>query len=299
MAPTQRGTGRRGARRVGVLMAGLTGLMAGLFAGCTSDPGPVRSQHPLRLEASVTQYRFDEGTRKLKAGVSNNGAGDIRVTRATIDWPALAFPVVDLPGEAIHPGQTAAFSLAFGRPRCTGATTRPMLVATVNGSSRRLPLHVEDPGLLVRLQAKACAQQRLARTADVRLRLATSTEQVDGEEYLPGDLVLRHRPGATGRVRVVDLSGSVLIQLVPRGGRRALPGELAPDIPSTAFPVLFGSAHRCDAHALGQSSQTFLVSAYVRLEDQPTQRVVLPLDARERARLMGVIHRDCDANHGD
>jgi autotransporter translocation and assembly factor TamB len=271
----------------------VTGLAVALVTGCTSTPSPAPAPHPLRLEASVTQYRFDEGTRTLKAGVSNNGDGDIRVTRATIDWPALAFPTVRLPGEAIHPGQTAAFSIAFGSPRCTAPSTRPVLVATVNGSSRRLPLHVEDPGLLVRLQAKACAQQRLSRTADVRLRLATRTEQIDGEEYLPGDIVVRHRPGATGRVRIVDLSGSVLLELVPRGGRRALPGELEANRPSTAFPVLFGSAHRCDAHALGQSSQTFLVSAYVQLEHRPVQRVVLPLDTRERDRLMGVIHRDC------
>ena len=288
-------TGRRPAARtvLRAVAALLALLAAGVVSGCTADPPARPAPHPLRLEASVTQYRFDEGTRTLKAGVSNNGDGDIRVSRATIDWPALAFPEVRLPLEAIHPGQTAAFSIAFGSPRCTAPATRPVLVATVNGSSRRLPLHVEDPGLLVRLQAKACAQQRLARTADVRLRLATRTEQVDGEEYLPGDLVLRHRPGATGRVRIVDLSGSVLIELVPRGGRRALPGVLAPGSPSTTFPVLFGSAHRCDAHALGQSSQTFLVSAYVQLEDRPTQRVVLPLDTRERARLTGVIHRDC------
>ena len=54
-----------------------------------------------------------------------------------------------------------------------------------------------------------------------------------------------------------------------------------------------GSAHRCDPHALGQSSQTFLVSAYVRLEGRPTQRVVLPLSTAERGRLTAVLNRDC------
>jgi hypothetical protein len=36
------------------------------------------------------------------------------------------------------------------------------------------------------------------------------------------------------------------------------------------------------------------MSAYVRLGDRPPLRVVLPLGTRERDRLMGVIHRDCD-----
>ena len=60
-----------------------------------------------------------------------------------------------------------------------------------------------------------------------------------------------------------------------------------------AFPVLMGSAHRCDPHALGQSSQTFLISAYVRLGTDPVQRVVLPLSTAERNRLTGILDRDC------
>jgi hypothetical protein len=127
----------------------------------------------------------------------------------------------------------------------------------------------------------------------VDLRLETSTVQVGGEEYLPGAVVLRHRDGATARVRIVDLGGSVLLELLPRDGRAALPGELAGDRDQVAFPVLLGSAHRCDAHARGQSSQTFLLSAYLRLESRPVQRVVLPLTSAERDRLLGLIDRDC------
>jgi hypothetical protein len=275
-------------------------LVAALLscAGCSADDGTGSQSGtptgPQRLDASVTQYRYDEGTRNLKAGVSNDGAGDIRVSQATISWSALEFPVVHLRGEAIHPGQTAAFAIRFGAPKCaTPPTAAPVLVAVIDGRSRRLPLRVEDPGLLLRLHAKACAQQRLARAATVRLELATDTVQVGGEEYLPGAVVVRRRSGARQRVRIVDLSGSVLIELLPRGGRRALPGVLGPESRALAFPILFGSAHRCDAHALGQSSQTFLVSAYVRLGDRPPLRVVLPLSPQERDRIMGVIHRDC------
>jgi hypothetical protein len=164
----------------------------------------------------------------------------------------------------------------------------------VDGRTRRLPLRVDSPGLLDRLRATACAEQRLDRAASVELRLGTRTEVVAGEEYLPGTLVVRHRRGATERVRVVDLGGSVLIDLVPRAGRAALPATLAPDRRELRFPVLLGSAHRCDAHALGQSSQTFLISAYVRPGSLPTQRVVLPLSPAGKDRLNGVVRRDCD-----
>jgi len=269
-------------------------LAAGWCAGCSGRHTPAPRPSAAGLTASVAQFRNDEGTRRLKAGVTNSGDGDIRVTRATIAWGGLAFPTVPLPDDPVHPGQTAAFPIEYGAPRCTDpAPGRPVLVALIDGRTRRLPLHVDEPGLLDRLRAKACAAERLDAVATVRLVLSTRTERVDGVEQLPGALVLRRRPGATGRVRVVDLSGSVLLALVPRGGRAALPGTLAADQDVLRFPVLMGSTHRCDAHALGQSSQTFLISAYVRLEDEPTQRVVLPLTTAERDRLTGVIHRVC------
>ncbi len=264
--------------------------------GCSADRAPA-SRHgaaALRLDASVAQFRFDEGTRNLKAGVTNNGDRDIRVSQATILWDGFAFPTVPIPGDAVEPGQTAAFTIRYGAPRCDRPpTARAVLVAVVDGRARRLPLRVEDPRLLVRLHATACAQQRLDEAATVTLRLGRRPVLADGEEYLPGSLVVRHRRGATDRVRVVDLGGSVLLDLVPRDGPAALPGVLRPDRAALVFPVLLGSAHRCDAHALGQSSQTFLISAYVRLDDRPTQREILPLDPGDRDRLIALVHRDC------
>ncbi len=269
-------------------------LAASCLAGCSSAPARKAPPAALHLDASVAQFRFDEGTRNLKAGVTNNGTRDIRVSQATISWDGFAFPTIPIRDGVVPPGQTAAFTIAYGAPQCARPPAgRPTLLAVVDGRTRRLPLRVEDPGLLDRLHAKACAQQRLDATATVRLRTAPRTVRLRGEEYLPAVLVLRHRPGATGQVRVVDLGGSVLIDLVPRAGRHALPAVLGTDAPVLRFPVLLGSAHRCDAHALGQSSQTFLISAYVRLEGAATQREILPLDTAERDRLTALVDRDC------
>lgn len=283
-----------GRRTVRAVLLVLLVCLAG--AGCTGDP-PSRSRRqppPLQLDASVTQNRFDEGTVDLLAGVTNNSNRDIRVSRATIAWDVLGFPSVRLRGEAIHPGQTAAFRIAFGAPRCgTSSRTGPVLVADIDGRTRRLRLRVEDPGLLVRLWAEACRRQRLDRVASVALRVASRTTRVAGKDYLPADLVLRRRPGSAARVRVVDLDGSVLIDLLPRHGRRSLPAVLAPGHQRLDVPLLFGSAHRCDGHARGQSSQTFLFSAYVRVGSRPAQRVVLPLSPAEQERAIGVVDRDC------
>ncbi|CAN5463460.1 hypothetical protein BH10ACT10_BH10ACT10_10510 [soil metagenome] len=274
----------------------LLACLAACSTACTGDPAPpvaARTSSPLRLVASVAQFRFDEGTRHLKAGVTNDSDREIRVSQATIVWDGLAFPTVPVGGGAVLPGQTAAFTISYGAPQCSQPpATEPVLVAVVDGRTTRLPLTVEDPQLLVRLQAKACAAQRLDEVASVDLRLATTTEEVRGEEYLPGDLVLRRRPGSPGRVRLVDLGGSVLVELVPRSGGTPR-AALATDRLVLDYRVLLGSAHRCDPHALSQSSQTFLFSAYVRVGDDPTQRVILPVTRAQQDLLFGIIHRDC------
>lgn len=276
-----------------------------LGTGCTSTSGKASSTRPststspttttsARLAASVAQFRFDEGTRRLKAGVSNHGPGDIQVDRATIVWPGFAFPTIRLPEDAVPAGQSAAFTIAYGVPRCSARpTTKPVLVARVDGRTRTLPLHVDQPGLLDRLRIKACGAQRLDDVARVHLSLSTHTVRTKGEEYLPGVIEVRRRTGSTGTVRIVDLGGSVLIDLVPRAGPSALPATLTARRSRLGFPVLFGSAHRCDDHALGQSSQTFLLSAFLRVPGLATQRVLLGLDDADRSRLFGIVHRDC------
>ncbi len=277
----------------GPLVALVLTLLA--LAGCTSTPAPPEpARTKPRLDASVAQFRFDEGTRRLKAGVTNRGDTAIRVSRATIAWDALAFPTVRVPDPVALPGQTAAFTISYGAPRCPRPDgPRPTLVAVVDGRRLRLPLRVEDPALLRRLHAKACAERRLETAVSVRLRLARTTVRVGGAEYVPGAVVVRRRSGSTAPLRVDDLGGSVLLDLRPRDRRAALPALLRPDRPVLVLPVLLGSTHRCDAHARGQSSQTFLISTYVRLGDHPQQRVVLPLSTAERVRVSAVVDREC------
>jgi hypothetical protein len=277
-------------------VAAVGGAAAALVfvVGCSSTPEPGPSGvADSSLEASVAQFRFDEGTRNLKAGVTNGSHQDIVVSRATIRWDGLAFPTVRLPADVVHPGQTAAFDIEYGSAGCDRRPAgRPVLVAVVDGRERRLALKVDNPGLFDRLHVKACAEQRLASNAAVSLAPGPRTVMLRGEEYLPADLVLR-RTKASEPVRIVDLGGSVLLDLSPRRGPGALPAELTGDRSRLAFPVLLGSAHRCDAHALGQSSQTFLISAYLQVGDAPVQREVLDLSLTDRDRLLALIGRDC------
>ncbi len=272
-----------------------------LLGGCTTGPAPAPDPpgdspraEPLRLDASVAQFRFDEGTRNLKAGIVNEGRTPVRISAGTIDWDGFAFPTISIPDADIPPGQAAAFTIAYGAPRCDREpAAEPTMVAVVDGQTRRLPLRVEDPGLLLRLHDKACARRRLDAVATVRLQLSKRTETVAGEEYVPARVVLRHRPGATARVRLTELGGSVLFDLVPRAGQGALPVDLSAGATRVVVPVLAGSAGRCDDHARSQSSQTFLWSLYVRLDGGAQQRIVTIPDEAEQTRLLALLDRAC------
>ena len=280
----------------------LSGCLVGACSGA-DEPRPARppAVAGTDLDASIAQFRFDEGTHRLRAGVVNQSHRDVRVTRAQVQWAGFAFPAVPLPDDPVHPGQAAAFPVEYGDARCDDpvAVRRApaRLVVVVDGRSRTLPLRVEDPGLLRRLHAVACQRQRLDATATVRLVLGKARAgHTRDDARVPARLELTRVPGgAQDAVTVVDLGGSVLIDLVPRAGADVLPTDLAAGRPRLVVPVWLGSSGRCDAHALGQSSQTFLLSAYVRLDGR-TQRVVLPLSADDRAKLTTAIHRGCAAS---
>jgi hypothetical protein len=246
------------------------------------------------LDASVTQLRFDEATRNLRAGVTNNSKNDIRVSSATIAWDGFEFPKVRIADDLVKPGNTAAFEIAYGAPECRRAPTgKPRLVAVVDGRTRRLPLRVDVPGLLGRLREKACAGERLDAAATVRLTFEPRTVHARGEEYLPGRIVITRRPGSGEPVSVVELDGSVLVEFVPRSSPPSLPVTLSGDRQQVTVPVLAGSAHRCDGHARGNSSQSFLLSVYLRVGDAPVQRQIVVPSASDQVRVLAVIDRDC------
>ena len=270
-----------------------------LLAGCSADrppaPASPTSTAPLRLDASVAQFRFDEGTRNLKAGVTNHSDHDIRVSRATLSWDGFAFPTVPLPDDAVHPGQTAAFTIAYGAARCgQPPATEPVLVAVIDGRTTRLPLRVEDPGLLDRLHAKACAAQRARPGRDAcTCGSRRPPRRCGGRSTSRAGWCSGTDPGRPRRCGWSTSAGACCSTSCrgPGAVRSRASSRRTREV--LAFPVLMGSAHRCDPHALGQSSQTFLISAYVRLGTDPVQRVVLPLSTAERDRLTGILDRDC------
>ena len=277
-----------GGRRARTLVCcGLT-----LLAACAAAPPEPDRQAPLGV--SLSQSRFDEGTRQLRAAVTNTGHRTVHVDTAGIAWPGFAPSPAPVPDGDLGPGQTAGLVLEYGEPRCDSPSAgRPAMAVVVDGAEQTVPLERDDARGLIRLHVRACAQQRLERSVAVSLRMRLQPVTRAGEEYLPGAVVVRRRAGSTDELSVLDLAGSVLLDLAPRDGRSVLPVRLAAEDDVLRLPVLIGSVHRCDAHALGQSSQTFLFSIYVTLGGQPGQRVIAIPDKPTREALTGILDRDC------
>ena len=218
----------------------VVGLLA---AGCSESAGPTPDRStPLRLDASVTQFRFDEGTRNLKAGRHNNGTATCGSARPRSCGTASPSRRSRSPDGAVPPGQTAAFTIAYGEPQCSQPPTgRPTLVAVVDGRTRRLPLRVEDPRLLVRLHAKACAKASAStRAASVELRLGTRTETVARRGVPPGrPACCGTGPAPPARVRLV---GPRRQRAVRPGAARRPEGAAGASCPQAASAGVPGAA---------------------------------------------------------
>lgn len=308
------------ARREGRLVTGLTGELGGLAVNiarpwssflavwmcvvstaCSpsvTPPPPPPSPSPTALRLSLSQPRWDEGTRTLRVAVINDGATPISVSSATIQSAGFQPEVAAVDDGVTEPGGIAGFAVQHGDAICGDAEVAPVsLSVTVDDSERVLPLEPDDEALLGRLHEQDCRQQRLDAAATLRLDFDEQTVVRNGEEYLLGALVVQRPPDADSvePVTVVSFRGSVLLSLGPDARRlhKRLPVTLRPSAEQLRVPVLTGSEHRCDPHALTNSSQTFLFNSFVRIGDDPVQRVLTIPSAAAKRQLGAIIDRDC------
>lgn len=272
-------------------MRPLVCLLLVLATACSQGDAARPATSTPTLEVSVSQSRFDEGTRNLRAAITNAGTAAVTVTEATLTWRGFERQVTVLQPERLAPGDIVGFSLQYGDPRCpTGEDAPPAMAAVVDGAQHVVPLDEDDASEIRLLHERACLLHEVEGAADIELDLAGGTTRTARSEHLGGDIVVRPRDGTA--ITLVDLAGSVLLRLEADG---RLPVEIPATAGVTRVPVRISSAGRCDPHALGNSSQTFLFGIHVRIGDRPPQRVVRFPNATERRMLTGLLDRSCAA----
>lgn len=252
---------------------------------------------PVRFHATLLQYRPDEGTNRLEVELTNQGTGTVTVRAVRIEWPGLRGAPTTPTATAYVPGQTIDLTTTYGAAVCGGppSTTQPRAwVRLAGGAPVTVQLDRHGSDMLRRFWARDCALQRVAAAASVHLGRSFHSVHIGGQEYLRGSLLLR-RPTADAStpVTVTTLTGSVLLRFVAPPDA-PLPVTLAAGGPALAVPVLIGSTFRCDDHGRSQSTQTYLLSAYVRLgDDRDQHRVIVVPDAGVRAQAQSLMNRAC------
>ena len=240
---------------------------------------------PVGLTASATQFRTDEGSTHLSAGIQNKGNHEVSVDRVRLRWPGLRGPWTRV-DKTIAADDGIAFQLPFAPGNCVATKEAPRLEMVVDGEPIKLPLAV-DPGLLDRLQHRLCGLERLATNAAVQLEAG----RVSAAGYVTAISV--RRTSGEEPVTLTQVGGSVLLRMLAPD----LPQSLSPTMGAESrIPLTIAATPRCDPHAQSQSSQTFLLSAYFRVgagDAAEDVRVILPLSAAVKADLQRVIDDSC------
>ena len=302
------GCGRRGSRHALVRALTLGLALPALLLGCqeqsdrpiapttgvTSTPTAVPTPAPTvivtlppvphGIHLSFVQQRIDEGSRRSQVRVVNGNDKTLRVRSVGLAWPGFPGPRQEA-RYRIFAKQTIDLRYLLPRADCDQAAPQVPVRAVVETSEGVVERPVMEDGVrfVLRLWDAACAGRRLDAAASFTFDGPWTRTLRDGRPVLRTHLVLT-RPGTQRgetEVEVVRLEGSVLFDLSLGGGSsRAV---LRPGRPRTRIPVIVRDGGRCDPHSLGQSTQTFLFRASVRLDGGPElSRPVIPSRPQQR-----------------
>lgn len=287
---------------VALFLGGTTACGAGAGDAPATSPSPkahrtivVPTPEPLPrgVHLSFIQQRIDEGTRRSQVRVINGKNTPVHVRSVGVDWagyPLLLHRVdYDVPGQQI-------VDLRYFLPRadCSAAAgAAPMYgVAVTRKRTLREPMAADGRRFLHRIWRTECTARRIAHAVSVRYGDTWTLEGTGPRSVLHGTLVLTREHGDEP-IAVDQVEGSVLFDLTTSGDT-----VLASGATRAAVPVDVATGGRCDSHARGQSTQTFLFRAFFRLGDaDPVGRLVVPT-RRQQARLLAFLDQACGGGSG-
>lgn len=266
-----------------------------LQGGCSGNaPVDDASTSAPVLAATLTQSRVNEGTRLINAELTNTSDSPVTVETVTLDSSQFGALTPEPKGSVFAPGATIDLAIDYGEPDCDGALEQASYTVTLgDGSTQELSIDADGMAWLGRLYDRECALASIADVATIEYGERFRRARVDGELVLAGDLLVHRPPGSdrSATLTIRGLAGSVLIRFEP-DPVGSLPVDLPADQERLEVPITF-SPFRCDQHARGQSSQTFLLSVYVVLPGEPQQRLILVPDRGLEGQILDLIADVC------
>lgn len=259
-----------------------------------ADPGAV----PFR--ADLNQNRIQEGTREVNAKLRNISDEPLTVASVSLDSDQFEPMPPAAKNSTFVPGQTIDLVVEYGTPTCEGDLTELAYDVTLDdGMQYTVPVNHHGVAWLGRLYDRECALASIASIASIRYGDEFRRERVDGELVLVGDLVVTAAPDAdpAASFTVDEFFGSVLVN-VGAYDPSELPRTFTASDGELRLPMTIG-AFRCDPHARGESSQTFLWSVYLTPADGPQVRLILKPGQRLQLEALDLIDDVCPDPHGN
>ncbi len=251
-----------------------------------------------RLHATLLQYRTDEGTNRLEVELTNRSGGPVTVRSVQLTWSGVHAAPRTPKDTTYVPGQIIDLTTTYGVASCGGAapTDPPRARVTLAGGEELdLTLDRHGASMMRQFRTRDCGLARLKAIASISISRAFRDVRTAAGEHLSGTLFIRRsdiEPSTSqDGVTITDTTGSVLLTFTPD---EHLPATLGPGDPLLRLPISIGVGPRCDAHGLSQSTQTYLFSAYAKINDRgPQQRVILIPDDSVKAQAQAMLERAC------
>ncbi len=273
-------------------------LLAGLAGGCSPEDGP----GPPALSATLSQSRMGVAEREVLVTLANAGTEDVVVERMTLVSAAFVSPMpYPKQGSVLGAGRRVAMPVVLGGAVCDGVPARHTVHVDYrlpDGARGTARVPADDGHEQVaRVHVAECFAQEVA--SMVTLSLRDDLGEVQRGDHLVARLDLDvevHDRAASGRVRILGVSGSTLLQHVDPGtGDHLAQGRVVdlavPDGGAATVPLHLVPS-RCDAHAVAEDKQGTRLRVAVELDGVPGPVVVAASDGL-RAALHAYVHRAC------
>ena len=242
---------------------------------------------PLDVTLSWSQHRIDEGSARANLRVVNDRDEDLRVTEIGVDSPGYGVHLEDH-DSVVPAGQTIDLRMTLPEPTCDADPVPAYGIVRSGDRTAKEKLDPQGQDFLESLWRRRCNQLSVSDVADLSWDFGDYQAVGEGRDsYLPGALVMDRVPGTDTPVQVVGMQGSVLFRIEPD----SLP-VLGPDDSRVEVPVKLRWG-RCDAHAIGESSQTFLWKLDVKVGDAAPVRITTTVEDDAKGPLLGYLKDAC------
>ena len=250
------------------------------------------------LAAMPFQNTQDEPARVLQIEIVNGGSEQMKVVGVQFLWSGFTTEVASR-NDTIVPGETIDFPVPFPGATCQGdgtvatmpdVSTASVRLVLADGTERSVPAF--DAKRFARhLYLDDCERQNIDAAVAIEW---TDLHEVafEGRTITEGTLRLTRRT-STGAVAVAQIGNSIIFTLDVPSATAGAPLVTLPAGESTAsVPVRFLEG-RCDAHAMGETSQPFNFVAQIDLGDGELHPyLVMPPDA-ERVPMRVTMENGC------